>query len=46
MAIAFVQNYQDLSTDRGYQFKFNCDHCNNGFMTASRRRPSAWPSRR
>jgi hypothetical protein len=33
MAIAFVQNYQDLSTDRGYQFKFNCDHCGNGFMT-------------
>ena len=31
--IQFVQNYQDLSTDRGYQFKFNCDHCNNGFMT-------------
>ena len=34
MAIAFVQNYQDLSTDRGYQFKFNCDHCGNGFMTS------------
>jgi hypothetical protein len=34
MAIAFVQNYQDLSTDRGYQFKFNCDHCGNGYMTS------------
>jgi hypothetical protein len=33
-AIAFVQNYQDLSTDRGYQFKFNCDHCGNGYMTS------------
>ena len=31
--IQFVQNYQDLSTDRGYQFKFHCDHCQNGFMT-------------
>jgi membrane protease subunit (stomatin/prohibitin family) len=34
MAIAFVQNYQDLSTDRGYQFKFHCDHCGNGYMTS------------
>jgi hypothetical protein len=34
MPIAFVQNYQDLSTDRGYQFKFNCDHCGNGYMTS------------
>ena len=34
MAIAFVRNYQDLSTDRGYQFKFNCDHCGNGYMTS------------
>ena len=34
MAIAFVQNFQDLSTDRGYQFKFNCDHCGNGTMTS------------
>jgi hypothetical protein len=34
MAIAFVQNYQDLSTDRGYQFRFNCDHCGNGLMTS------------
>jgi hypothetical protein len=33
MAIAFVKNYQDLSTDRGFQFKFNCDHCGNGYMT-------------
>jgi hypothetical protein len=33
MAIAFVRNYQDLSTDRGYQFKFDCDHCGSGYMT-------------
>ncbi len=31
--IQFVQNYQDLSTDKGFQFKFHCDHCQNGFMT-------------
>jgi hypothetical protein len=31
--IQFVQNYQDLSTDKGFQFKFFCDHCHNGFMT-------------
>ncbi|MFO0722719.1 MAG: zinc ribbon domain-containing protein [Myxococcota bacterium] len=32
--IQFVQNYDDLSTDRGYQFKFYCDHCHNGYMSA------------
>jgi hypothetical protein len=31
--IQFVQNYEDLSTDKGYQFKFYCDKCHNGFMT-------------
>jgi hypothetical protein len=31
--IQFVQNYQDLSTDLGYQFKFHCDKCQNGFMS-------------
>jgi hypothetical protein len=31
--IQFVQNYQDLSTDKGWQFKFHCDHCGNGYMT-------------
>jgi uncharacterized OB-fold protein len=31
--IRFTANHQDLSTDRGYQFKFFCDKCNNGFMT-------------
>ncbi len=34
MAITFVQNYEDLSTDRGFQFKFHCDHCGNGYMTS------------
>jgi hypothetical protein len=31
--IQFVQNYEDLCTDRGWQFKFHCDKCGNGFMT-------------
>ena len=31
--IQFVANYEDLSTDKGYQFKFNCDKCGNGFMS-------------
>jgi len=36
--IQFVNNYDDLSTDRGYQFKFHCDKCGNGYM--SRFQPS------
>jgi len=31
--INFVANYEDLSTDRGYQFKFFCDKCRNGYMS-------------
>ena len=31
--VAFVHNYEDLSTDRGYQFKFHCDKCGNGYMS-------------
>src|SRR5262249_35031245 len=31
--LAFTANYEDLSTDRGYQFKFHCDKCGNGYMT-------------
>jgi hypothetical protein len=31
--IQFVNNYEDLSTDRGFQFKFHCDKCGNGFMS-------------
>jgi hypothetical protein len=31
--IQFVRNYDDLSTDRGFQFKFYCDRCGNGHMT-------------
>lgn len=31
--IEFVQNYDDLSTDQGFQFKFHCNHCGNGYMS-------------
>ena len=32
--IQFVSNYSDLSTDKGFQFKFHCDKCGNGFMSS------------
>jgi hypothetical protein len=32
--IQFVANYDDLSTDRGYQFKFHCDKCGNGYLSS------------
>lgn len=32
--IEFTGNYEDLSTDRGYQFKFFCEKCNNGYMSS------------
>lgn len=32
--IRFVANYDDLSTDRGWQFRFHCDKCGNGHMSA------------
>ena len=32
--IQFVENYDDLSTDMGYQFKFRCDRCNNGYNSS------------
>lgn len=32
-AIEFTGNYQDLSTDKGYQFKFFCEKCGNGYMS-------------
>ncbi len=31
--IRFVSHHDDLSTDRGYQFKFHCDRCGNGVMS-------------
>jgi hypothetical protein len=32
--IPFTDNYSDLSTDRGYQFKFCCERCGNGYMSS------------
>ena len=29
----FANNYSDLSTDKGFQFEFNCNRCSNGFRT-------------
>jgi len=37
--IQFTRNHEDLSTDKGYQFKFMCDKCGNGYL--SRFVPSA-----
>ena len=31
--IKFVRNHDDLSTDKGYQFKFYCDKCGNGYLS-------------
>lgn len=32
--IEFVDNYDDLSTDTGYQFEFKCNRCGAGYRTA------------
>lgn len=31
--IEFVNNYNDLSTDTGFQFEFECNRCGSGFRT-------------
>jgi len=31
--IPFTDNYQDLSSNRGFQFKFFCQKCGNGYMS-------------
>jgi len=31
--IQFTRNHTDHSTDKGYQFEFFCDRCQNGFMS-------------
>ena len=33
MLHSFTRNYNDLSTDAGFQFEFYCDHCGNGFKS-------------
>ncbi len=37
--IEFTNNYEDLSTERGFQWEFRCQRCDNGFR--SKFRPSA-----
>lgn len=34
--IELTSNYEDLSTDKGFQFRFFCQRCHNGFMTRFR----------
>jgi len=36
--IEFTSNYEDLSTERGFQWEFRCQRCDNGYR--SRFRPS------
>lgn len=31
--IEFVNNYSDMSTDRGFQFEFHCNRCGGGIRT-------------
>lgn len=33
-AVEFTGNYEDLSTDVGFQFKFICERCGNGYMSS------------
>jgi hypothetical protein len=37
----FVKNYEDMSDDNGFQFKFYCDVCRDGFLTKYRQAPFA-----
>lgn len=37
----FVKNFDDMSDDNGYQFKFKCDICGDGFLTKYREAPYA-----
>jgi hypothetical protein len=32
-SIPFTDNYTDLSSNRGFQFKFHCKKCGNGYMS-------------
>jgi membrane protease subunit (stomatin/prohibitin family) len=34
--VPFTSNYTDLSTQRGFQFKFFCGKCGNGYMSTFR----------
>ncbi|HEX8834909.1 MAG TPA: zinc ribbon domain-containing protein [Abditibacteriaceae bacterium] len=32
--VPFTDNYSDLSTERGFQFRFCCERCGNGYLSA------------
>ncbi len=32
--IEFTSNYNDLSTEQGFQFEFNCNRCSTGYRTS------------
>ncbi len=32
--VPFTDNVDDLSTDKGFQFKFHCERCGNGYMSS------------
>lgn len=32
--VEFTNNYQDLSTGNGFQFKFICESCGNGYISS------------
>ena len=34
MLHSFTRNYNDLSTEAGFQFEFICDCCGNGFKSS------------
>ena len=34
MLTSFTRNYQDNSTEAGFQFTFYCDICNDGFRSS------------
>ncbi len=34
MDIAFTNNYEDMSNESGYQFKFFCEKCHNGYISS------------
>jgi hypothetical protein len=37
----FVKNYEDMCDDNGYQFKFHCDICGDGYLSPYRQAPFA-----
>jgi len=32
--VEFTDNYEDLSTETGYQFRFKCERCGNGYQSS------------